>query len=126
MRKIHTSNRPSKIFIISCGCFQLLVGPACSCFSEHMYVCFSTLATSSGSERAKKEFSRFASLTNEPCATKVSVISVYSSSLPVTTLMLSGFKCLAFSVTHCATFWLWERRERLELLRKIEAEDENL
>jgi len=38
---------------ISAGGLQLLVGPASSSFSEQMNVRSSTLATSSGSERAR-------------------------------------------------------------------------
>ena len=47
------SNRPFRVFRISAGSRQLLVGPAPSSVSEQMKVRSSTRATSLGSERAR-------------------------------------------------------------------------
>ena len=56
---------------ISSGSHQLLVGPASSSFSEQMNVRSSTRATSSGSDRARKESGRTSSLSfsNVPAST---------------------------------------------------------
>jgi len=47
------SNRPFRVWRISFGSVQLLVGPACSLVAEQMKVRSSTRATSLGSEHAR-------------------------------------------------------------------------
>ncbi len=61
-----------------------MVGPASAGSCEQMKVRSSTLATSSGSEAAQKEFGFFASRTKVPAATNLDVKRSHSSSEPST------------------------------------------
>jgi hypothetical protein len=56
--RIEPANSPSSSARISSGSRQLLVGPASSSRGVQMNVRSSTLATSPGSERARKELGR--------------------------------------------------------------------
>ncbi len=78
---LNSSLRTSRI---SAGSRQLLVGPASSSRSEQMKVRSSTLATSSGSERARYEFGRFASesFSKVPLSTSSWQRRSYSSAEP--------------------------------------------
>ena len=78
------SNFSWRIFFISAGSYQLLVGPASSSFSEQMKVLDSTRATSLGRERARKELGRLSGLrrVNTPDSTISVVMRSHSSCEP--------------------------------------------
>ena len=95
------SNKGFKVWRISAGAIQLLVGPAFSFFSEQMYVRSSTRATSEGSEQAKKLPGRLAGLSflKVPLSTNCWHRRSYSSSEPSHQYTLAGLHKAAISAT---------------------------
>ena len=93
---------------ISAGSRQLLVGPASSSLCEQMNVRSSTRATSLGSERARYEFGRLASLrrSNVPASTRCCARRSYSSADPSHQWIASGWVRSATSSTQRSSFSL--------------------
>ena len=88
------------------GSRQLLVGPASSSRSEQMNVRSSTRATSPGSESARYEFGRLASLrrSNVPASTSRCASRSYSSAEPSHQWIASGWVSSATSSTQRSSF----------------------
>ena len=99
---IAPSNNSSSLVRISAGSIQLLVGPASDLFLLQINVRSSTRATSSGDERARNEFGRFAgfSLCNIPDCTISAHRRSYSSCEPSHQTILAGLALAAMSPTH--------------------------
>src|SRR5688572_10926554 len=95
-----------RISRISAGSCQLLVGPASSTRSEQMNVRSSTRATSPGSESARYEFGRLASLRRSkvPASTSSWHIRSYSSADPSHQWIESGRVSSATSSTQSRSF----------------------
>src|SRR3954447_3524105 len=93
---------------ISPGSRQLLVGPASSSRSEQMNVRSSTRATSLGSDHARYEFGRLASLSflNVPASTSSWQSRSYSSAEPSHHTTWSGCVSSATSSTQASSFAL--------------------
>ena len=94
---------------ISSGATQLLLGPASSSLALHTKVRSSMRATSSGSERARKQPGRFFSFNriSMPEATISLHKRSYSSFDPSHHTMRSGWVILATSATHAFNFSCW-------------------
>src|SRR3954449_6422114 len=106
--RIEPLNRPRSVSFISAGSCQLFVGPASSTRSEQMKVRSSTRATSPGSESARWELGRFASLrrSNVPASTSSCAIRSYSSAEPSHQWIDSGWVSSATSSTQSSSFLL--------------------
>src|SRR5207237_555968 len=78
--RMHPSYSSRIILRVLSGSAQLLVGPTSSLLGAQMTVCFSTRATSPGSDRAKYELGLRAgfNLTSVPARTMSSTISLLS------------------------------------------------
>src|SRR4051812_10957234 len=101
-------NSSSMVLRISAGSRQLLVGPASSSRSEQMNVRSSTRATSLGSDQARYEFGRLASLRrlNVPASTSSWHRRSYSSAEPSHQTTWSGWVSSATSSTQASSFSL--------------------
>jgi hypothetical protein len=99
---IEPRKSPVRVFFISRGSIQLLVGPESSLRRLQMNVRSSTRATSPGSERERKLLGRFFSFSRMkvPEATSCSHIALYSSSVPSHQWTLSGVQSFDISSTH--------------------------
>src|SRR5215208_3359620 len=104
---IAPANSSSIVLRISSGARQLLVGPASSSRSEQMNVRSSTRATSLGSDHARYEFGRLASLRrlNVPASTSSWQSRSYSSADPSHHTTWSGWASSATSSTQARSFW---------------------
>src|SRR3954462_6461210 len=101
-------NSSSIVLRISAGSRQLFVGPASSSRSEQMNVRSSTRATSLGSDHARYEFGRLASLRrlNVPASTSSWQRRSYSSAEPSHQTTWSGWVSSAISSTQASSFSL--------------------
>src|SRR5919112_4711483 len=99
-------NLLARISRISFGSCQLFVGPASSTRSEQMNVRSSTRATSPGSDSARYELGRLASLrrSNVPASTRPWQSSSYSSADPSHQWIESGRVSSATSSTQSSSF----------------------
>src|SRR3954449_9110963 len=106
--RIAPANRSFIVLRISPGARQLLVGPASSSRSEQMNVRSSTRATSLGSDQARYELGRLASLRrlNVPASTSSWQSRSYSSAEPSHQTTWSGWVRSATSSTHAKSFVL--------------------
>ena len=99
------SNNGCRVWRISSGAIQLLVGPAFSLCSEQMKVRSSTRATSEGSEQAKKELGRLAGLSclKVPDLTSNWQSCWYSVSLPSHQCTAAGLHKATISATQATS-----------------------
>ena len=95
---------PISFFFISTGTALLFVGSASVLSVVQINVCFSTRATSAGSDRLRELFGRFFSFSrmNIPPFTMNSQSSAYSSFVPVAHRTLTGLRMSRISLTHCS------------------------